>query len=234
MVRMDVSLPPLNGATQLIGDGGASAHAEDHSPAAVQLALRLGAHGVSLSAWPEDGRLVVSRSPQRRRRRRAKPTTSPASERPELRDVLGATPPGTLISLTVDSDDAFRRAVEIADAEGRINDLWIGGANLERMERWRSEHPTLHLVLTLDRTPQAGGLERDVAALRRLGVEALQLRASDWTSGHVALAHRFGRAAWARDADYPHIAARMLTIGIDVLAGRDVDVLVDAARAARP
>lgn len=229
-----MSLSPLDGTTRLLGDGGASAHAHDHSADAVRLAVRLGAAGVLLNVWVDaDGEVVVARSGGRSVRRAARPRRGTVAPRALLADVFEATPPGTVVAVGIADDEAFVASVRIAEEVDRVADLWCRSSDLGRLVNWRAERPEVHLVLAVPRLPHAGGLEREIATMRRDGIDAIELRASDWTAGHVVLAHRFGRYAWSTDADYPHQIVAMLTNGLDVVAGRNVEHLVDQARALR-
>lgn len=232
---MAVALPSLDDTTWLLADGGASLNARDHTGDAVRLALRLGATGVLFNVWPTAaGDLVVARTEGRGRRRVTKLRDGTTATATVLGDVLEAAPAGTLLGIGVRDDAAFEAVAAAVTAAGRDADVWYRNADLERLTAWRRQCPEANFVLPLARAPRAGGLEREVAGMRGAGVGALEMRASEWTGGHVALAHRFGRYAWATDADYPHVIEELLTGGLDAVAGRNIEYLVDTAAGIRP
>lgn len=231
---MAVSLPTLDGPAILVADGGASAHAPDHSLEAFRLATRLGATGLGLDVLSDpSARLVVARRRSRvlRGPRWRRADTAEGGERLLLSDLLAEIPSGIALGARVEDRTAFDALIQQVSAVGRCGDLWCRHSDLDELSAWSNEAPEAHFVFVLHAPPPAGSLERQVAQLRAANIDALEMRATNWTSGHVALAHRFGRHAWATDADHPPVISRLLLGGLDAVVGRNVEHLVDTAGA---
>lgn len=237
---MPVPLPPLRGPALLVADGGASAHTTDHTTEALELAVRLGATGIALDVWRPDPDVVVAarrrmldaRRWVRRRTAAQRGATDSAGRGLPLAEIFAATPRGIALGLSVADDESFDAVVACAAEFDRLDDLWCRHPDVEVLRAWRnSAAEAVHFVLTLHAAPPAGGLERRVAELRAAGIDALEMNAPSWTSGHVALVHRFGRLGWAKDAEHPPVISRLLLSGLDAVIGRNVEHLTDAAGA---
>lgn len=219
---------------------GASAHADGNTLEAFRLALRLGATGLETDAWvTADGAVVlhhdgVLRAGLRRRRlaelRRSQlPPGIPTLE--ELYDGCG-----TAYELSVDVKDPAAAAptVAIATAAGAVGRLWLCGAELDDVVAWRALSPDVRLVDSTRLRRIKGGPERRAATLAQQGVDGLNMHWSDWTGGLTTLVHRFGRMAFAWDAQHRRQLDTVLRMGIDGVFSDRVDVMVDAVAGRRP
>jgi len=74
----------------------------------------------------------------------------------------------------------------------------------------------------------AEGPERRAASLADVGIDALNMHWTDWNAGLVTLMHRFGRVAFAWDAQQPRSLALTFAFGIDGVYSDHVDRLVSA------
>lgn len=226
--------PPLTFAHR-----GASAHADGNTLEAFRLALRLGARGLETDARvTADGVVVlhhdgVVRSGLRRRavgdlRRDQLPEAVPSLE--DLYDACGAD-----FELSVDVKDPAAAAgvVAVATAAGAAGRLWLCGDEVEQLISWRELSADIHLVDST-RLRRIKGPERRAATLAQHGIDALNLHWSDWTGGMTALLHRFGRFAFAWDAQHRRQLDEVLRTGVDGVYSDHVDVMVDAVAGRRP
>jgi len=231
---MPVRLDPLDGPASLLGDGGASLHEVDHSTAAALLARRLGADGVAVAAWRvADGGVVVARSGTTGLRRR-RLATLPASalDAPPLTDYLAALDEAAVVGVAVPDPATATAAASVARELGRSDRVWLRSTDLSLLAAVRASDAAVRLVSSVRGGAVPGGIEAHVAAMRDADVDALEMRAPDWTTGHVSLCHRFRRRAWATDAQHAPVVHDLVVMGMDALIGRDVERLVDAGRRA--
>ena len=72
------------------------------------------------------------------------------------------------------------------------------------------------------------GPERRAAQLRAAGVDAVNLHHTDWSGGMTTLFHRFGRYAFAWDAQFERVLTALLGMGVDAVYSDHVDRMVEA------
>jgi glycerophosphoryl diester phosphodiesterase len=68
--------------------------------------------------------------------------------------------------------------------------------------------------------------------LAQAGIDAVNLHQSDWSAGLVTLFHRFGRLAFAWDAQHERVLTDLVRMGVDGIYSDHVDRLVEALSAA--
>ncbi|HVF15232.1 MAG TPA: glycerophosphodiester phosphodiesterase [Acidimicrobiales bacterium] len=220
---------------------GGRAHAPENTLEAFRLALRLGATGLESDVWlTADGIPVLDHDglvrSGRLGRRSVPIATVPRSALPEHVPTLAQlySECGTGFELSLDAKDrtAAEAAVAVARtvAEGAAGRLWICHPDWELLARWRSDpdFDGVHLVNSTRRNDMRQGAERRAAQLAESGIDAVNLHYSDWTGGLTALFHRFGREAFAWDAQHVRIIRDLVRIGIDGVYSDHVDRLVDA------
>lgn len=235
MAPMPPTYPTLGLPAVLFAQGGAAAHAPDHSLEAFRLGLRLGATGLAASVWSTaDGRPVVHADPAvgpRLRRRQIDSLT--VAELPDtvlgLEELLEVCVEPTQVLLDLSHPALVDPVLSAAERSGVAQRLWVALGDLEalaeRAGRWgpaRAVHRTRAADL-------GAGQERHAARLREAQVAAVLLDQSDWTAGSVALYHRFGRACVGWGATHPRMVRSLLDMGIDAVASDTVDRMVDAA-----
>lgn len=226
-----VPLPTLDrGPALALADGGASAHETPHTLVAFTLARRLGCDAIATrAACTADGRVVLAapRVPVGRRRRPLE-TVRYQDLRPQP-PVLADLDPGVAWWIEIGDDGAGEEVMDWAEGQG--------ATVLHRDWRWLAERRStgtgVRLIHRSRRKDLETGTERHVANLRAAGIDGLDLPEDDWSAGMVALCHRFGRLAVARGAEHEHQLARLVGIGIDVVASTHVDRLAEAVRAGR-
>jgi glycerophosphoryl diester phosphodiesterase len=135
------------------------------------------------------------------------------------------------LSLDVKDQTAAEAVVAVARAAGAEahQRLWICHPDWQVLARWR-EDPDFEGVRLVNSTrpkEMRQGAERRAAQLAAAGVDAVNLHYTDWTGGMTALFHRFGRHAFAWDAQHERIIRDLVRLGIDGIYGDHVDRLVD-------
>ena len=223
--------PPLGFAHR-----GARAHAPDNTIEAFQLAQRLGATALESDVWiTSDGVPVLDHDgvvPGRMRRTRPiadvpraeLPDTTPTLE--ELYDACG-----TDVDLSIDVKDAAAAAatVSVARAAGHdLSRLWLCHHDWEVVVEWRALSDDVRLVDSTRLKRMKEGPERRAATLADVGIDAVNMHASDWTGGLTTLFHRFDRFAFGWDAQHPRVMLALLAMGIDAIYSDHVDRMVEA------
>jgi glycerophosphoryl diester phosphodiesterase len=212
-------------------------HPENTLPA-FRAGLEAGARGLETDAWMSaDGEVVlthdvvvggpvfgmwklrVSRASAARLARHGVPRLT------ELFTELGAD-----YDLSIDVKDPAA-AQPIIDIVRRVGDparTWLCSPDLEQLCALRDDAPDVRLVHSTPRRRLPDSLERHAADLAAAGIDAMNLRHSEWTKGIVVLFHRFDVRAFAWDVqEVRHIRA-MLEIAIDALYCDHVERMVAA------
>jgi glycerophosphoryl diester phosphodiesterase len=230
-----VRVPPVGFAHR-----GASAHARENTVEAFRLALRLGATGLETDAWSTaDAQVVLDHDGVLGRPLRRRPMSSLARhELPEHVPTIGElyAECGSEFELSVDVKDENAAAELVAsardvDAEDR---LWLCHHDLDLVASWRSLSPTVKLVWSTRPKRMDGGFERGVAQAAAAGADVLNLHRRDWTSGLVAMVHRFDLLALGWDAQFDRTIDELLDTGIDGVFSDHVDRLMARIHARHP
>lgn len=235
---MSPRLPSLLPEPIRFAHRGASALVEPDTLESFRLAVRLGATGIETDVWSTADGEAVLRADDRlgrwgRRRVGAVPRSELPAEVPTLAELYGAVGPTVAVSLGVGDPAAVPVAVATAEAAGAVGSLWLRSGDRGALAGWRAAHAEVRLVWETSLRAMEGGPERAAAELRAEGVDAVHLHQSEWTGGLVALFHRFGRLAFAGDAQHTRIAASLVRMGIDAMASSHPDRLADGT-AVRP
>ena len=216
---------------------GARAHAPENTFEAFHLAVKLGATGLESDVWSTaDGHGVlvhdgeIGRWPKKRRidelRRDQLPSFIPTIE--EFYDQVGTE---RHVSLDLKDPAAFQCVVDAArnaggDAEAK---LWLCHPMMDQLVAWRHD-TSARLVNSTRLSRMKEGPERRANALRDAGIDAVNMRFTDWTGGLVTLFHRYERAALGWDAQHAREIASLIDSGIDGVFSDHVDRLVGAIR----
>jgi glycerophosphoryl diester phosphodiesterase len=229
--RLDPATAPIGFAHR-----GASAHAPENTIEAFTLALRLGATGLETDAWLTADREVVLvhdgeiRTGLRKRAiiglaRRALPSYVPTLA--ELYEACGTDVP---LSIDVKDPAAAAAIVGIARNAGgdALANLHLCSPSWEEAASWRRLSDDVQLVDSTRLRKIKEGPERRGAILRDNGINVINMHVDDWNGGFTTLFHRFGRRAFAWDAQFERQLDSVLAMGIDGLFSDHVDRMVEA------
>jgi len=219
---------------------GGRAHAPENTLEAFALGLRLGATGLESDCWvTSDGVVVldhdgVVRVGRRRRMIADVPRSALPAALPSLAELYERC--GTAFELSLDVKDPAAGPPTIAVARDAAAEerLWLCHDRLEVVAGWRPLSPAIQLVDSTRLRHIKEGAERRAASHLELGVDAVNLHHSDWSTGLVTLWHRFERYALAWDAQQPRILDAVLDMGIDGVFSDHVDRMTDAINRRRP
>ncbi len=211
---------------------GASAHAPENTLEAFDLALRLGATGLESDVWvTSDGVAVLDHDGELGRWPRKKAIgEATRAELPEhiptLAEFYDHVGTSHDVSLDVKDPASFSAVLDAArNAGGSAEEqLWLCHPNYEQLREWR-EHTSARLVDSTRLAKIKEGAERRANELRNLGIDAVNLRQTDWSGGLVAVFHRFDRIAFGWDAQHEREIASLLDAGIDGVFSDHVDRL---------
>jgi len=213
---------------------GARADAPENTLEAFSLALRLGATGLESDVWlTSDGVAVLDHDGVVRSGLRRRPIASvPHAELPEhiptLAQLYEQCGNDFDLSLDVKDDPAGPVAVAVARDAGAEHRLWLCHASLGTLASWRDLSPSVRLVDSTRLRAIKEGPERRAARHAELGIDAVNLHYSDWSTGLVTLWHRFDRYTFGWDAQHDRILDSLLTMGIDGVYCDHVTRMVDA------
>lgn len=222
--------PPL-----VFAQGGASFHEAADSVSSVELALMLGANGISTTGQrTADGAVVLSERTSTGGRFRR--TAISSVHRADLEhllaiDDLWALTPGAGVAVTVADQATAEAVVTSAAAAERIEDLWLCAADLEVLESMAHSGSGPQLVHLTTITALKAGPERHAADLARIGVHGVSMPGPEWTGGLTTLFHRFELDAVGRDVRVERVVTSLVRMGLDVVVGGDVETLVEAVSA---
>jgi glycerophosphoryl diester phosphodiesterase len=214
------------------GQGGASAHAPADTVEAFELALVLGARGISARArLSADGAVLLSHAAALgrwpRRRRVGQVNRADVPELVTLDELLDVTGDDTIVSLTVGNDDEAVGAVDVMSARAPLTRLWLVHDDHGALGAWRERWPEPMLVHHGRIESLDGGPERHAARLAERGMSGLSMPAADWTGGLTTLIHRFELDAIATDARVERVFVGLVRMGIDAVHTGNVELLVD-------
>jgi len=143
-------------------------------------------------------------------------------------DASPATELGAAYDLSIDIKDAGA-AEPIIDIVRRVGDparTWLCSPHLDQLRTLRADATDVRLVHSTPRRRLPDSLERHAADLAAAGLDAMNLRHSEWTKGLVALFHRFDLRAFAWDVQEVRHLRAMLEIGIDAVYCDHVERMV--------
>ncbi|MFP5326871.1 MAG: glycerophosphodiester phosphodiesterase [Acidimicrobiia bacterium] len=210
---------------------GARAHAPENTIEAFRLALKLGATGLESDVWlTADGVAVLDhdgsvRTGLRRRPIAAVDRSSLPDHIPSLADLYDDCGSGYELSLDVKDPAAAAEVVRVARAAGgdALGRLWLCHPSWEQVVAWRRLDPDVKLVDSTRITKIKEGPERRAATLFDVGVDAINMHATDWSGGLAALFHRFERYCLGWDAQYERVLIELLRMGLDGVYSDHVD-----------
>jgi glycerophosphoryl diester phosphodiesterase len=132
------------------------------------------------------------------------------------------------LSLDLKDQDAARVCIETARAidDAAVKRLWLVDTTLERLHAIRELDPSVRTVLSTRFARIESDLERLASDMAAGRIDAVNLPASEWNKGVVAMFHRFDILAFGWDAQEERQIRRALSIGLDAIYSDWVDRLV--------
>ena len=209
---------------------GARDRCADNTLPGFALALELGATGLESDVWlSAEGIAVLDhdglvRSGLRRRPFAALARADLPAHVPDLAALYRHCGSAFELSLDVKDPRAAEVAVSEAAAAGAVDRLWLCG-NGASLREWRVLSPEVRLVESTRMARVHEGLPRRVAILADAGIDAVNLRWSDWRPEMVEAVHDAGLAAFAWDLQRRNTLEAALAWGIDGLYSDHVELL---------
>jgi glycerophosphoryl diester phosphodiesterase len=147
---------------------------------------------------------------------------------PSLADLYDACGAEYELSLDVKDPTVVDAVLAEARAAGALGRLWLCHHDWKVLAMWRPLSADVRLVDSTRIRRIRDGAERRAASLADAGIDAVNMHASDWTGGLVALFHRFERCCFGWDAQLPRVLVELLVMGLDGVYSDHVDRLVAA------
>lgn len=215
--------------------GAPATHQRENTLAAFRRARAAGANGLESDVWiTADGVAVLHHDPAvgvpgRRRRLSETRAADLPDWLPSLERLYGELGTSFQLSLDLkgqpgDSTEAAATVLDVArtaGGTGAVRRLWLCGS-VSQLAAWRRLDADVRLVNSTDVRAIAadGGIDAYAAVLCGLGVDALNLRAREWTPPRAAIAvalHAYRVAAFGWDAQSTRTLTRLAGYGLDAL-----------------
>jgi len=228
-------VPPIGFAHR-----GASAHEKENTLDAFRLALRLGASGLESDVWLTRDHVPVLhhdekfQSGLRRMSIRKTNRADLPGHIPALADLYAKCGTDYQLSLDIEHVEAASEVIRVAEEAGGVSKLWMCYWTWKTLAEWRVLYPEVKLVNSTRLIRLKDGPERRAALLENEGIDAINLHHQDWNGGLTTLFHRFGRYAFAWDAQHERMLKNMIEIGIDAVYSDHVDRMMPMLGAQEP
>lgn len=212
---------------------GARAHSPENTLEAFRLARRLGATGLESDVWlTADGHAVLDHDGVVGGRLRRRPISGHQRQDlpdhiPTLTELYESCGIEFDLSIDVKDDRAAAEIVACARDVGGEHRLWLCHPDWEVVATWRELSSVVRLVHSTRAAKMTGGPERHLARCASAGIDVVNLHHSDWTSGLVAMVHRFEMLALGWDAQFDRTIDNLLDTGIDGVFSDHVDRMMD-------
>jgi len=218
---------------------GARAHAPENTLEAFALGLRLGATGLESDVWlTSDGVPVLDHDGVVKVGRRKRPIGETAradlpAHIPSLTDLFERCGHDYHLSLDLKGPGAGPVVIALVReaAPALVPRLWLCDPEVTELVALRSLDPDVRLVNSTKLSRMKQGPERRAAELSTAGIDALNMRHTEWTGGLTTLLHRFRRVCFAWDLQFEHALRPILRMGMDGVYSDHVDTMIDAIAA---
>lgn len=229
-VQESLRRPPIGFAHR-----GARSKAPENTLDAFRKAIELGATGIETDAWvTADGVVVLDHHGTsgrflRRRRFSTLVRDDLPAHVPSLVELYSEVDGVDRVEVSIDVKDpaAFGPTITVARDAGAESRLWLCHDSWETAATWR-DATVARLVDSTRRDRIAEGPERRAATLADVGVDAVNMRETDWSAGLVALFHRFDRYCFGWDAQHERQLTALLDMGVDGVFSDHVDRMMAA------
>lgn len=231
---MALRLPSIRDTPIGFAHRGARAYAPENTPAAFDLALKLGASGIESDVWlSADNQLILTHDGHvglRRRQIRSLQRSALPDNMITLPELIERLPASTEVSIDVKDDATIDPLLEWAatlDAMTRGR-LYLCHPNWRVLAELRERDEHLRLVDSTSVSRMKEGPERRAHNLAQAGIDAVNLRQNEWTGGMATLFHRFGRLCFGWDAQHKRILDDLLRMGLDGVYSDYVDTMMES------
>jgi glycerophosphoryl diester phosphodiesterase len=203
---------------------------------AFRAALEAGARGLETDAWLSvDGEVVLTHDVRvggplfglwKLRVSHASAARLARHGVPQLTELFAELGSAYDLSIDIKNPDAAQPIIDIVRRVGDPARTWLCSPHLDELRALRADATDVRLVHSTPRRRLPDSLERHAADLAAAGLDAMNLRHSEWTKGLVALFHRFDLRAFAWDVQEVRHLRAMLEIGIDAVYCDHVERMV--------
>ena len=206
----------------------ARAHARENTLEAFHLALEMGASGLESDVWlTSDGVPVLDHDGEFGGRTLSEISRAELPDHvPTLDELFEACGNPVPLSLDVKDAQVAPRVIEVARRRGALDSLWLCHWNWKTVASWRALSEELHLVDSTRAVHMRTPPEARARRMAETGIDAINLRASDWTAEWVEIFQRHGRCAFAWDLQAEEDLERLLDLGVDAVYSDHVDRMV--------
>lgn len=231
-------LPSLLPQPILFAHRGARAHAPENTIAAFELALRLGATGLESDVWvtadgipvlDHDGEVRVGR--WRKRPIGALTQAELPSHIPSLVEMIDHC--GDEYQVSLDLKDEVSGPLVIQTIRhhfpDRMGTTWLCHHDLTKLVELRPLDDDVRLVDSTRLSRLSDGPERHAATLAEQGIDAVNMRGTNWNGGLTSLYHRFERVTFGWDLQQEYQLESAIRMGIDGVFCDYVDRMIDVA-----
>lgn len=205
---------------------GARKELPENTLPAFRRALELGATGLESDAWVcGDGEVVLVHDPVVRRGlrrlgvRRSSAVELAAAGVPRLTELYETQGTDFELSLDVKHRGAAGPVIEVARrvGGGAIERLWLCSPDLDLLGRVRGSDPDVQLVHSVRKQALTAPIERHASDLGELGIHAMNMHHTEWTTGLVSLFHKFGVRAFAWDTQETRHLLAAVAMRVDAI-----------------
>ena len=200
---------------------GDRAHALENTIDSFQMAIAKGASGLESDVWvTADGIAVLDHDGIVASRLRKKPISEHnrnelPSHIPSLGDLYASVGRHAHLSLDLKDHAALEPVLATARAASAVDKLWLCSPNWEFLAANRGNAHDVRLVDSTRLKRLKDGPERHAARLAHAGIDAINMHHTDWTTGLIALFHRFDLTCFGWDAQYERVIADLIRMEID-------------------
>jgi glycerophosphoryl diester phosphodiesterase len=218
---------------------GARSERRENTIDAFQRALELGATGLESDAWvTSDGTVVldhdgVTGSVWRRRAISAQSRGDLPHHIPALLELYEECGSEFELSLDVKDPAALAGILRAAKAADAVDRLWLCHPDWRVLAGWRGPAGPARLVLSTSTRKLDGEAASAAADLVTRGIDAINLRGSQWDARRATHVHQGGLGALGWDAQTGTEIRRLIDLGLDGIYSDHVSLMMTAIRAAR-
>jgi glycerophosphoryl diester phosphodiesterase len=155
------------------------------------------------------------------------PVTIPSLE--ELYESCGTAYQLSLDVKDIEVVDAVVALTRQIDASG-LSRLWLCHSDVAALAQWRLRYPEVRLVNSTELRATTDGPKRRAATLVTKGVDAVNLRAREWTRELIAVFHQFDRLAFGWDLQSEAAVLSLFKMDLDAFYSDRSHVIVRALK----